>query len=187
MTDAELDNALNERQALVVHLSHHANMRAGGEFPSDLQQAIQNRTAWPLSCVVIWPNHGMDLPGSVGVIFHPRIENILSVSNSDSGSSVALDGTDVSAGLGLTWDTLKWSLNVMGAYNEWRIQGATPIGIFVSDPGLIQAKRKQVFSAGSHQFEDIALSSIALDEVFEAFPDLPIYTMGPMGAIKLRS
>ena len=40
MTNAGLVNFMNHKGALVVHFSHHANMRDGGVFPDDLINAF---------------------------------------------------------------------------------------------------------------------------------------------------
>ena len=95
-------DALAQRNALIVHFSHRANMREGGVFPSDLQAAIANAERWTLSCCVVWPGHTMDLPGEVGLILLPTAtEQILSVANTDSGSSELDCGEEVSGGVPL--------------------------------------------------------------------------------------
>jgi hypothetical protein len=45
MTDADSLAALDARQAMIVHLSHHAKMREGGVFRNDLRAAITNRAS----------------------------------------------------------------------------------------------------------------------------------------------
>lgn len=125
MTDAELREGLDKRRALIVHLSHFANMREGGVFPTDLTDAIAHRGTWSLSCVVVWPGHTVNLPGSIGVIFRPRsIANVLSVSNDNSGSQQLADGTELSGGQPLSRNTFEQTFQVApGSYNEWRAQG----------------------------------------------------------------
>jgi hypothetical protein len=99
MNDDELARKLKERDAVVVHFSHHANMRGRGVFPVDMHEAIRNKDHWALSCSVLWPGYGMDPCGSVGVLFKPLVASVLSVSNKDSGSWTTHDGIDQSAGV----------------------------------------------------------------------------------------
>src|SRR5688572_21770465 len=93
-----LSEELSARKAVVVHFSHHAQMRDGGLFPQDMEEAMSNCHNWALSCCVLWPGHSMDLPGSVGIIFSPQHHHVLSVSPSDSGSYMQPDGADGSFG-----------------------------------------------------------------------------------------
>jgi hypothetical protein len=75
MTDVELLDALLAREAMVVHFSHHANMRKYGVFPEDLRAAIANKDSWNLSCVVLWPGHRMALPGSIRGHFSTTLDH----------------------------------------------------------------------------------------------------------------
>src|SRR5271165_353936 len=133
MTDAELLAALDERQAMIVHLSHYAKMREGGVFPDDLVAAIANKAAWTLSCVVLWPGHAMDLPGSIGVIFRPvSVANVVSVCADDAGAMQFPDGAEDSLGSRLSAETFGQTFAVRrGAYNEWRVKDCDVLGIFV--------------------------------------------------------
>ncbi|WP_133061206.1 hypothetical protein [Paraburkholderia hospita] len=186
MTDDELFAGLAERKALIVHFSHHANMREGGVFPEDLQDAIKNRNQWKLSCCVVWPGHRMNLPGSVGVIFRPRsTTNIVSVSNVDSGSHEGVDGEDQSSGDPLSTASFAKSFDVE-VYNEWRVLDTDVEGIFVSNPNNIYVKKKQCFQVLDKSYWDIAMQPIQLSEVMDAFPNHPIITMGPHGPHRLR-
>lgn len=63
MTLDELQQGLADRNAAIVHFSHHADTRPGSYFPHDLKNAIANNDTWPLSCCVLWPGHQMNLPG----------------------------------------------------------------------------------------------------------------------------
>lgn len=181
-----LPEALEMRRALVVHFSHHANMRPDGVFPTDLMDAIKNRGVWPLSCCVLWPGHQMDLPGSVGIIFAPLLDNVLSVSASDSGSHSLPDGSDASAGVRLSAETFEETFYPpICGYNEWRVQGAGVVGIFVSDPSDIQVKQRRKMSSGPVEIEDIFATPVGLDYVFQSFPDHDVYTLGPDGLVRL--
>lgn len=184
MTGAELLCELNNRRALIVHLSHHAQMRDGGVFPDDLKNAIANCNQWPLSCVVVWPKHNMDMIGSIGVIFEPHsISNILSVSNSDSGSYFSTDEGDLSGGSLLSRDTFDLTFQVAcGSYNEWRVQGAEVKGIFITDQKNLSAKKWQDnYCDGEIVDTSICCVEISLKEVFDTFPSLPVFRMGDNG------
>lgn len=142
MTDSDLKAALENREAVVVHFSHHALMLSGSVFPEDLQNAIQNKDKWALSCSVLWPGHKMKLCGDVGVIFQPTVASVLSVSNADSGSYAGSDGTDYSAGYPLDMDTFESTFEVNGDYNEWRVKGADVAGIFIHNPNCVLVKKE---------------------------------------------
>jgi hypothetical protein len=187
MTDEELSDYLAAKGAVVVHLSHHAVMdRERPIFPEDMLRAIDKRAEFNLSCVVVWPGYGMPLPGSVGVIFKPLCENVVSAANSDSGSTMLADGSDGSGGFPLSPETLASTFNVwIGNYNEWRVRDAEVLGIFVADPPNILVKKEIVLNVDWHEFTDVGATSILLDEVFAAFPHHSIFTMGSAGLIMI--
>lgn len=179
LNDQMLCKMLHEREAIVVHFSHYAKMREGGVFPRDLQEAIDHKNDWTLSCSVLWPGHTMDPCGSVGVIFEPDVASVVSVSNMDAGSFTAPDGTDKSGGERLTAESFEKTFNVLGAYNEWRVRGAKVTGIFVHNAQNIQVK-KPLDIPGLPEGEilrEIVPIRIELSEVFAAFPKLPVFTM----------
>ena len=189
MTDAELLTGLDDRRAMIVHLSHHAKMRENGVFPDDLLAAIANKAIWNLSCVVLWPDHAMDLPGSVGVIFRPEsATNVLSVSADDAGSTQLADGSDGSLGKPLSAATFNQTFEACaGTYNEWRVTNCEVQGIFVASETSLSAKKKVPLSIdGMIIGHDIGALPITLCEVFSAFPDLPVYTLDSAGWRKLR-
>lgn len=183
MTDDVLTATLEKHKAVVVHFSHHAKMRAGGVFPDDLQQALNNKDKWPLSCSVLWPGHTMQPCGSVGVMFRPTAASVLSVSNTDSGSFAAPDGTDHSGGKPLNMDTLEETFQVAGHYNEWRVLGAEVIGIFVHNIYYVEAKKELQIPGlpGGEILNEIGVTGIKLAEVFDAFEPLQVFTMTPSG------
>jgi hypothetical protein len=166
--------------ALIVHFSHLANMREGGVFPADLQAAIANKDCWALSCCIVWPGHTMDLPGEVGLIFRPTATGqILSVANTDSGSSQFGCGEEVSGGVPLTAETFEETFQVApNDYNEWRVRGAQVGGVFVVSPDVIWAKIWQpVMLDGVNIGQDIAPAPFTIDQVRAVFPALPLMTM----------
>ena len=139
MTREELLAKLDARQALIVHFSAHAVMRDGLEYPTDLQQVLAEKEQWPLSCSVLTPGHHMDVTGSVGVILKPRTtEDVLRVHHDDAGA-YDVAGANQSRGVPLSDSAFDASIDdtVPGAYNEWRVRGAKPVGIFVLDPASV--------------------------------------------------
>lgn len=187
MTDKELWDFLTATGAAVVHLSHYAVMDPTRPiWPEDMRRAIAQKDDFNLSCVVVWPGHSMSLPGSVGVIFKPTCATVISAACSDSGSTMLPDGSDGSAGLPLSPETLASTFDAkIGGYNEWRVNGAEVVGIFVADPSNIVVKKDVVLNVDGHEFKDVGATSIALDEVLAAFPDHSVFTMGPAGLIEI--
>ena len=192
MTGEELNALLAQKQALLVHFSHHSNMREGSEFPGDLQAAIDNVSRWDLSCCLIWPGHPMKLPGSVGVIIEPTVSGVVSVSPDDSGSSSL-----GSLGEQLTKESLERSFALApGRYNEWRIVGKRALGIFVTDPNCIWVKQRgEIFlpenltESGRAELLD-STSTIrpqrqSLQYVKNAFPNIEIFTFRDGKAVTL--
>lgn len=188
MTHQELLEKLNARQALIVHFSAHAVMRDGLEYPTDLQQVLAEKEPWPLSCSVLTPSHHMDVTGSVGVILEPRTaEDVLCVHHDDAGA-YDVDGANQSRGAALSDAAFDASIDdtVPGAYNEWRVRGARPVGIFVLDPANIMVRQKFPMPGPFDEEEIIAAGTISLDAVRVAFPGQPIWTMTPAGPRQLR-
>jgi len=188
MTDQELTDFLEAKGAVVVHLAHHAVMDPNRPiWPEDMRQAIARRADFNLSCVVAWPGHAMSLPGSVGVIFRPDCAHVISAAGSDSGSTMLPDGSDGSAGLPLTPDSLAATFAVApGSYNEWRVCGADVVGIFIADPTNIYVKKAVRLSAGGVEFDDVAATRISIDEVVAEFPKLSVFTLSTAGLVEIR-
>ena len=128
----------------------------------------------------------MSLPGSVGVIFKPTCAHVISAAGCDSGSTMLPDGSDGSAGLPLTPESLAATFEVAhGGYNEWRVRGADVVGIFVADPMNIQVKKPMQFSAGGEVIETVGATPISIDEVFAEFPTHPVFTLGVAGLVEI--
>lgn len=178
----ELISELRQRQALIVHFSHHACMRDGGVFPADLHAAALNSRLWALSCCLVWPSHSMSLPGSVGLVLHPRcLASIVSVKASDSGSLTNPNGEEDGLGEPLDQSSFDRSFNVeAGAYNEWRVKESDVIGVYFEGDGRELYAKKYIFhedtETGMPIAIDIGIKIITLAEVHESFPDLPVYT-----------
>ena len=181
MDDSRFEILLNERGVVVVHFSHFAVMGHKVAFPSDLFHAISSFDKEIRSCCALFPGHKMDLPGSVGIIFKPKYCHVLSVCSGDSGST-DYKGTEGSLGLPPEEDAILESLNMMNeGYNEWRVLGANPIGIFIANTQCIIVKQEKELSAGQVQFKDFVATSISLEDVKSEFKSWTIYTMGEDG------
>lgn len=187
MEELQFQRLLTAQNAVIVHFSHFAQMGHAVEFPDDLHHAVNAFANETRSCCAITPRHQMSLPGSVGVIFTPTFEQVLSVLAHDSGSS-DFGGEENSGGNPPTEQSIVESFCApYGGYNEWRIRGAKPIGIFVDDPNNITVKKKQEFSFNGEHIETFGCESISLSLVRSSFPDLEIFTMGPDGLVKISA
>jgi hypothetical protein len=181
VNESEFQDLLEQHNAVIVHFSHHAVMNHSVEFPDDLLHAMAHYHEETRSCCAICPGHSMELPGSVGLIFRPTLDQVLSVLSDDSGSS-NISGVEWSAGEPPTIEAILASLQVpRGRYNEWRIRGAKPDGIFVANVSNIGAKKKTRLRCGDDFIEPIACTNITLRSVFDAFPALPICTLKASG------
>lgn len=187
MTHEDLLAKLDARQALIVHFSHHAAMRGELVFPTDLQQVLAETECWPLSCSVLTPGHRMEVVGSVGLVLEPRhAQNVLRVHYGDAGAYDD-NGENQSFGEPLSAASFDSSIDhvVPGTYNEWRVRGAKPIGLFVLDPANIEVRKMVPFEGPYGLEQTIASGRISLDEVRATFPDQPIWTMTPEGPRQL--
>ena len=186
MDESKFHKLLTERDVVIVHFSHFAVMGQYVEFPDDLEHAITFYQSETRSCCALWPGHIMEPPGSVGVIFKPTFEQVLSVLADDSGSS-DFGGAENSGGHAPSEQNIMESLNVpAGRYNEWRVKGAKPFAIFIANPKNICAKRKQQISHNGETLEEIGCTNIEISSVFEAFPEMPIFTMSAQKLVCLR-
>ena len=181
MNDLDFQKLLSDRNIVIVHFSHFAVMGQTVEFPDDLLHAISHHKDQTRSCCALWPEHNMELPGSVGVIFKPTIEQLVSVLADDSGST-DFGGKEISAGEIPTSETLLASSQVRaGCYNEWRVRGAEPIGIFVVDIHNICAKKKLQLHFNGELIDEICCTNIIFQSILEAFPGYPVYTFQSSG------
>ena len=186
MDDTRFETLLDEQKIVVVHFSCHPVMGHRVTFPNDLNHALSSYEQETRSCCAIYPGHKLDLPGSVGVIFRPKYAQVLSVCSADSGSS-DYAGQEGSLGVSPEENAILESLQVPSEmYNEWRILGAEPIGIFVANPQAIEVKQEVTLALGKERFTEITCVSISLQAVKEAFPNLLVYTMGDDGGTYQR-
>jgi len=187
MTHKDLLAKLAARQAVIVHFSAHAVMRAGLDFPTDLKQVLAEQKPWPLSCSVLTPGHQMNLTGSVGVMLQPRsAADVLRVHHCDAGAYDEA-GTNQSLGSALSEASFDASIDgvVPGTYNEWRVRGAKPVGIFVLNPTNILVRQKFTVAGQYGPEEIIVAQPFSLDAVRAAFPGQPVWTMTPGGPRQL--
>jgi len=187
MTLEELKEELRRRQALIVHFSHHAAMRDNLDFPADLLQVLGGVTDWALSCSVLTPGHSMIPVGSVGVVLEPQTAgDVLRVHHSDAGAYS--DGTDdYSDGEPLSVEGLDRSLTRVRQddYNEWRVRGARPVGIFVLNPFSICVRRRVTFDGPFGPEETLAAQPATLADIRTIFADWPVWTMTPSGPVRI--
>jgi hypothetical protein len=188
MTDTELLAELVERKALIVHCSRvgKADEGIGGLFfPEDLRNAINicaNRRK-ELCCSVIWPEH-IKTFGAVGIIVKPRsTKSITSICTIDGGTSV--DPTTcrrVGRGMPFSKQRVMDTFTKATDYNEWNVQDADTIGIFVNSNEPLEVAMIVPMdtisgydpSMGAGQM--IRPVPITWAEVALQFPGLPIYT-----------
>ena len=134
----------------------------------------------------------MHLPGSVGVIYRPNLSNVISVLSTDSGS-LYHDGQEGSLGDAPSEDSLTRSINKVHShdYNEWRLLGAPPMGIFVADTSRIFVKKWVTPNVP----EELTLAEIEpvldccpirLGVIVAEFPNYDIYTLGEQGLVLVR-
>lgn len=185
LTNTQFKQLLRTHNIVVVHFSHFATMNFEVEFPDDLQHAIEHFANETRSCCALFPGHKMDLPGAIGLIFDPEIDQVLSVCATDSGSS-NYGGKEESLGVRPSEDTILQSLDVRtGTYNEWRVHGSKPVGVYITNPTYIEAKKAFFKEFGDELIKGFACKQISINEVQSAFPELPIFTMEATGLVTL--
>ena len=185
MDDTRFECLLKARRVAVVHFSCYGVMGHRVTFPDDLVHALSTIKQETRSCCALYPGHEMDLPGSVGVILSPKYSHVLSVCSADSGSS-DYGGEEGSMGSIPEENAILESLRVpSGMYNEWRILGANPVGIFVSNPQCILVKQESTITVGRERLTEIGCAQISLQAVKKAFPTLPVYMMRADGLEQL--
>ena len=193
INENQFQEFISQHRVAVVHFSHHARMNHEVQFPADLHHALETWQSEPRSCCALWPGHAMDLPGSVGVIYRPSLSNVISVLSTDSASSYH-HGQEGSLGDVPSEDSLARSLNEVQShdYNEWRLLGVPPMGIFVADTSRIFAKKWVTPTVpeelASVEIEPVlACVRLELDDVVAEFSNYDIYTLGEQELVLVRS
>lgn len=198
MRDGELLAELATHSALIVHCSRPGKADEGLKglfFPRDLQKAshicaVENKE---LCCSVIWPRHVKTF-GSVGIVLKPRsVSSITSICTIDGGTYLdPITGKRVGAGLPFSKQGVLDTFSKATDYNEWNVQAAETIGIFVhpADP-LEVAKKfslKEIPGYDPSMGDGEEVGTVVIDhrEVAAQFPTLPIYTLSNLGIARLE-
>jgi hypothetical protein len=156
-------------------------------FPEDLQKAIDlcANQGREFCCSVIWPLH-IKTFGAVGIILRPRsIKSITSICTSDGGTRFNPEtGKREGAGSPFSEQGVMDTFARATDYNEWNIENADTIGIFVHPTApLLVAKRVLLAeipgydpSMGNGEEMVDGQDRIGLTEIAAQFPSSPIYS-----------
>lgn len=198
ITDAGLLAELAVRKALIVHCSRTGK---GDEaigsllFPDDPRNAIKicADKGKELCCSVIWPDH-IEIFGDVGIILKPRsIKSTTLICTIDGGTyhnpkTCRREGKGVAFSKRGMMDTFAKATG----YNEWNVQDAETIGIFVHPTKPLEVARRMSFrdmlgydpSMGDE--EGIGVR-ITVADIAAMFPDLPIYTFWGQDIVRVET
>ena len=136
---------LQAHDAFMVHCSRPVR---GGEaaddsrplYPEDLRSTIRDLTIGgvrPVSCSIIWPAH-QHCYGSVGIIVMPRrVQDILNTHYTDSSYKDGVGGLGAPFSDRALSDTMANSAE----YNDWTINAANVIGIYIDSRPPLQIAR----------------------------------------------
>lgn len=200
MTIEQLLDELKCRNALIVHCSRpgKGDERSDAKFfPDDLKYAAElcDRKRTEICCSVIWPGH-VETFGDIGIILKPRsTEAITLVCSEDCGSYVnPLTGRRDGSGVPFSRDSVLDTFNNSKGYNEWCIDDADLIGIFVKSrrSELVVAVR---IDPNSGDLNDSAFINTGIEiitkyvefcEIVQAFPCLPILTIEGSAIVNLN-
>lgn len=190
MTDAELIDELINRKALIVHCSRPGKGDEGINellFPADLTNAIHicANQSKELCCSVIWPGH-VETFGDVGIILKPRsTASITLISNTDGGTRVdPATGKRVGIGEQFSPRAVMDTFANAADYNEWNVQDADTVGIFMKLPPPVPQVAKIVDITQIEGYDPtmgtdpmVLPVNITLAEIRAAFPKLPVFTI----------
>jgi hypothetical protein len=189
MTDQELLAELVSHKALIVHCSRPGKSGEGADallFPDDMLKAVDICDAGnhEICCSVIWPRHVKTF-GDVGIILKPRSTlAITMISTTDGGTMIDLNtGRRIGLGAPFSRKTVADTFVNSTDYNEWNIDAADAIGIFVKDGQVPQIASWLNISEvpgydpimGSGQI--LGSRDLEVEEIERAFPHLPILTI----------
>lgn len=189
MTHEELLAELVSRKALIVHCSRPGKGNEGDDallFPDDMLKAIDlcDSGSKEICCSVIWPNHVQTF-GDIGIILKPRSTTAITmISTTDGGtSSDPNSGRRVGLGVPFSHEAVIEAFSNPTDYNEWNIDAADTIGIFVKCGQTPQvASRIQLSDVPGYvpimgTGTTIGPRDLTLDEIVKAFPSLPVLTI----------
>lgn len=186
MTHDELLAELVLRKALIVHCSRPGKGDEGADallFPDDMLKAIRlcDADTKEICCSVIWPGHVQTF-GDVGIILKPRSTMAITmISTTDGGTSVdPSSGRRIGLGVPFCREAVSDTFANSTDYNEWNIDAADTVGIFVKCGAVPQVASR--FSITEVPGYDPIMGSgsilgprnLELNEIKTAFPDLPV-------------
>lgn len=189
MTDQDLLAELVSRKALIVHCSRPGKGDEGENallFPDDMKKAVIlcETGKKEICCSVIWPGHVQTF-GDVGIILKLRSTMAISmISTTDGGTSIdPISGRRVGLGVPFSREAVLDTFTNPTDYNEWNIDAADTVGIFVKCGRAPQIASRfklsdvpgydPVMGTGTM----IGPREITSDEINQAFPNLPILTI----------
>lgn len=192
MTLIDLMDTLRQHRALIVHCSRPGKGNVRDEepvFPDDLRRAMDGaaHSTGGLSCSVVWPAHTHTF-GSIGIILRPRsARSVSEICFADAGSyRDTVTGRRQSHGLvsqPLSAQAVAETFVNAAGYNEWIVDDADTVGIFVNlrQPPLLVPKR---ISVGGYP-ESPQPQEITIEEVASEFAPLPVFAFSGPDIIQL--
>jgi hypothetical protein len=187
MTVDDLIETLRQHRALIVHCSRPGKGNVQDEeavFPDDLRRAVDGaaRSTGGLSCSVIWPAH-VHTFGSVGIILRPRsMQSVSEICFEDAGSyrdsNTGKRHSHASIAQPLSEKAVADTFLNAAGYNEWIVDDADTVGIFVNlqNPPLLVPRRISVGGLPPSPQPQ----HINIDEIVSEFADLPVFAFaGP--------
>lgn len=196
---AEVEAFLFRHQALIVHFSGTPKgVGPGGHlFPADLQHVHAGRAMGGVSCSIVTPRDRFQgewrhATGTVGLVLHlVAPESLVAVSPGDAGSSVDAHGIRWAPDADIDGAALERSLTERGErYNEWVVRDFRVLGLFVAMHATVTKRVKLQVSpdaaAWMGEADTLSEEPIALHEIVEALPSLPVYSFQQGGVVELR-
>lgn len=189
MNDAELLDELAKRNAFIIHCSRPGKGNEGINgllFPDDLRSATKfcANQSKELCCSVVWPGHS-ETYGDVGIILRPRsTRSITSICTIDGGTWINQQtGKREGGGAPFSRQAVLDTFAKATDYNEWTVQDADTVGIFVKLMGRLPQVGKAVdimklpdYDPAMGYVEPQVLPVyITLAEIVDTFPSLPVY------------
>ncbi len=189
MAVTKLLEELTARKALIVHCSRPGKGNEGEDallFPDDMSKAIRlcDIEKREVCCSVIWPNH-IKTFGDVGIVLKPRsTESVTMICTTDGGTSLdPKTGRRIGAGDPFSQQGVADTFEDSTGYNEWNIDDADTVGIFVKNPNFCAVVATWIDPTQLDEYEPImgvehfiGSHIVKLKEIATAFPSLPILT-----------
>lgn len=187
---AKLLAELTDRKALIVHCSRIGKGDEGADallFPDDMKEAIRlcNVEKKEICCSVIWPDH-IKTFGDIGIVLKPRsTASVTMICTVDGGTYTdPSTGRRVGAGDPFSQQGVVDTFKSSTGYNEWNIDDADTVGIFVKNPSFSATVAAWIDPTQLAEYdpvmgEDHFIGSyiVKFKEIAAAFPSLPILTL----------